>query len=162
MQLLRLLHCIIILRSSTKHFILFMDHILAKCYLVGTHGYGNPGSSLLCTERLQVLFLDTEIVHTIKSLTMTKLQTHFEFDCMSFWYKLRLPRQRRAISATHNKCLRVVPQAPERGIWFCKPKYLCLFECHTTLARTDLCQDSEGISKSPYLQQRQGQTCIRC
>ena len=95
MQLLRLLHCIIILRSSTKHFILFMDHILAKCYLVGIHGYRNPGSSLLCTERLQVLFLDTEIVHTIKSLTMTKSHTHFEFDSMSFWYKLRWKDKRK-------------------------------------------------------------------
>ena len=30
MQLLRLLNCIILLKSSTKYFILFMDHILAK------------------------------------------------------------------------------------------------------------------------------------
>ena len=156
MQLLRLLHCIIILRSSTKHFILFMDHILAKCYLVGIHGYRNPESSLLCTERLQVLFLDTEIVHTIKSLTMTKSHTHFEFDSMSFWYKLRWKDKRKktkkCISFQNNK-FRLVHKGEQS---------YSLFECHTTAARRDVCQDSECISKSPYIQQRQGQTCIRC
>ena len=159
MQLLRLLHCIIILRSSTKHFILFMDHILAKCYLVGTHGYGNPGSSLLCTERLQVLFLDTEIVHTIKSLTMTKSHTHFEFDSYVILVQIKMEGQtkkdkKKCISFQNNK-FRFVHKG--------KQSY-SLFDSHTTPVRRDVhvCQDSECISKSQYLQQRQDQTCIRC
>ena len=86
-----------------------------------TYGYRNPGSSLLCTERLQVLFLDTEIVHTIKSLTMTKLHTHFEFDSMSFWYKLRWKdkRKRQKCIIFQNNKFRFVHKGEQSTSWRC-------------------------------------------